>query len=141
MFLKNEIARPRISFEQQLASTLQINESVKLDCEGESFIQLIIGLKLNWFAKLVNLIYKVRDYRKIRLLGFNCVIYRKIKEKPIVMRDLIRWFQDREKLSFFEARNLMMHYTGGLMQRGLIVAEVPPDPEEDGDGAPQAGSK
>jgi len=134
MFLP-ENKKPKISFEQQMASTLRINENIKLDCEGESFIQLIVGLKLNWFAKLVNILYKVRDYRKIRLLGFHCTIYRKIKEGPILMRDMVRWFQDLEKLSFFEARNLLMNYTGSMMQRGLIVIEVP-KLEEDEDGNP-----
>lgn len=122
-----------ISFERQMQSVIRINENAKPDMEGDNYIRLKIGLKLGRMAKLVNLLYKVRDYRKYLLTDFNCELYRMIREKPRTVRELIQWLGDREKLSFFEARSLTLDYVANMMRRALIVAEIPPeeDPAED----------
>ncbi len=116
-----------ITFDQQMRSIIRINENARVDMEGDSYIRLKIGLKLSKTAKFVGTFYKVRDYKKYLLTDFNCTLYRLIKEKPIVVRDLIQWLIDREKLSFFEARNLILDYVANLMRRALIVVEVPQD--------------
>ena len=116
-----------ISFERQMNATIRINDAAVLDTEGADYIQLKIKLRHGFFAKLINLIWKMRDYKKHLLTGFNCELYRLIKAEPIRMRDLIQWFIDREKLSFFEARSLMMQYIGNMMQRALIAVELPPE--------------
>ena len=127
-------AKP-LSFERQMQAVIRINEGAVVDKEGADYIQLKISLRLKWYMKLVNLIYKVRDYRKHLLTGFNCEFYRLIKAEPIRMRDLIQWLIDKEKLSFFEARSLTMQYVGNMMQRALIAVELPPEeePAEDGE--------
>lgn len=119
-----------ISFERQINATIRINDAAVLDTEGADYIQLKIKLRHGFFAKLINLIWKMRDYKKHLLTGFNCELYRLIKAEPIRMRDLIQWFIDREKLSFFEARSLMMQYIGNMMQRALIAVELPPEEAE-----------
>lgn len=119
-----------ISFERQMNATIRINDAAVLDTEGADYIQLKIKLRHGFFAKLINLIWKMRDYKKHLLTGFNCELYRLIKAEPIRMRDLIQWFIDREKLSFFEARTLMMQYIGNMMQRALIAVELPPEEAE-----------
>lgn len=119
-----------ISFERQMDATIRINDAAVLDTEGADYIQLKIKLRHGFFAKLINLIWKMRDYKKHLLTGFNCELYRLIKAEPIHMRDLIQWFIDREKLSFFEARSLMMQYIGNMMQRALIAVELPPEEAE-----------
>lgn len=119
-----------ISFERQMNATIRINDAAILDTEGADYIQLKIKLRHGFFAKLINLIWKMRDYKKHLLTGFNCELYRLIKAEPIRMRDLIQWFIDREKLSFFEARTLMMQYIGNMMQRALIAVELPPEEAE-----------
>lgn len=116
-----------ISFERQMNALIRINSNAALDKEGENFIQLKIQLRLKWYMKAFSIIYKVRDYKKHLLTGFNCELYRLIQAEPIRMRDLIQWFIDREKLSFFEARTLMMQYIGNMMQRALIAVELPPE--------------
>lgn len=119
-----------ISFERQMNATIRINDAAVFDTEGADYIQLKIKLRHGFFAKLINLIWKMRDYKKHLLTGFNCELYRLIKAEPIRMRDLIQWFIDREKLSFFEARTLMMQYIGNMMQRALIAVELPPEEAE-----------
>lgn len=119
-----------ISFERQMNATIRINDAAVLDTEGADYIQLKIKLRHGFFAKLINLIWKMRDYKKHLLTGFNCELYRLIKAEPIRMRDLIQWFIDREKLSFFEARTLIMQYIGNMMQRALIAVELPPEEAE-----------
>lgn len=127
-----------ISFERQMKAVLRINDAAVPDREDVNYIQLKIGLKLGFWAKLLNVIYKVRDYRKYLLTDFNCTLYRFIKEKTPTMRELIQWMMDREKLSFFEARNLLLDYVGNLLGSALVVAEIPPEEpvEEDEDGHP-----
>ena len=120
-----------ISLERQMNATIRINDAAVLDTEGADYIQLKIKLRHGFFAKIVNVIWKMRDYKKHLLTGFNCELYRLIKAEPILMRDLIQWFIDREKLSFFEARTLMMQYIGNMMQRALIAVELPPEEPED----------
>ena len=119
-----------ISFERQMNATIRINDAAVLDTEGADYIQLKIKLRHGFFAKIINMIWKMRDYKKHLLTGFNCELYRLIKAEPIRMRDLIQWFIDREKLSFFEARTLMMQYIGNMMQRALIAVELPPEEAE-----------
>lgn len=119
-----------ISFERQMDATIRINDAAVLDTEGADYIQLKIKLRHGFFAKIINMIWKMRDYKKHLLTGFNCELYRLIKAEPIRMRDLIQWFIDREKLSFFEARTLMMQYVGNMMQRALIAVELPPEAAE-----------
>ena len=119
-----------ISLERQMNATIRINDAAVLDTEGADYIQLKIKLRHGFFAKIINMIWKMRDYKKHLLTGFNCELYRLIKAEPIRMRDLIQWFIDREKLSFFEARSLMMQYVGNMMQRALIAVELPPEEAE-----------
>ncbi|MBR1999787.1 MAG: hypothetical protein IJ992_04655 [Lentisphaeria bacterium] len=121
-----------ISFERQMNSLVRINDAAILDEEGADYIKLKIKLTHSWFAKVIGFLYRLRDYKKHLLTGFNYELYSLIKSEPIRMRDLIQWFIDREKLSFFEARTLMMQYVGNMMQRALIVVELPPEePEEE----------
>ncbi len=128
---KTKAPRRTITFDQQMRSVVRINEAVTVDAEGDTFIRLKIGLRLSRTAKLVGLIYKVRDYKKYLLTDFNCTLYRLIQAKPITVRALIRWLADREKLTFFEARNLVLDYVANLMRRALVVVEVPKAEEEE----------
>ncbi len=127
MSKKSKMPQKVITFDQQMRSIIRINENAQVDMEGDGYIRLKVGLKLSKTAKFVGMFYKVRDYKKYLLTDFNCTLYRLIKEKPIVVRDLIQWLIDREKLSFFEARNLILDYVANLMRRALIVVEVPQD--------------
>ncbi len=121
----SKVPQRTITFDQQMRSVIRINENAQIDTEGETFVRLKIGLKLSRTAKFVGIFYKVRDYKKYLLTDFNCTLYRLIRQKPIVVRDLIQWLADREKLSFFEARNLTLDYVANLMRRALVVVEVP----------------
>ncbi len=127
---------PQITFEQQMQSVVRINESVILEQEGDNYLKLKIKLKLGWFAKFMNILYKVRDYRRYLLTDFNRTLYLLIREKPRTVRELVIWLADREKLSFLEARSLILQFAAVQIQRALIVVEVPPPPEEDEDGHP-----
>ena len=119
-----------ISFERQMNAIIRVNDAAIPDGEGADYIKLKIKLTHSWFAKVIGLLYKLRDYKKHLITGFNYELYCLIKSEPIRMRDLIQWFIDREKLSFFEARTLMMQYVGNMMQRALIAVELPPEEPE-----------
>ncbi len=121
-----------ISFERQMNAVIHLNENAIVTEETDTYIKIKINLKLSFFAKLINLIYKVRDYKIYLLTDFNFRFYHLIKEKPRTVKELIVWLADLEKLSFLEARSLILDFVGNQMRRAIMVAEVPP-PEEDED--------
>ena len=86
-----------------------------------------IGAQL---AKLYSKVFPIRDYRKYILSDFSLKIFRMIREKPRRLIELIRYLQDTEKLSFFEARALILQFVGDLMRRGIAVVELP-SPRDD----------
>lgn len=122
---KKENSAVQLTFEQQLSGLVCANENAGIDAEGEHFIRLKVQLKLGLTARIIQHLFPVRNYRKYLLTGFSCTLYRMIREKPVRVRELIRYLADREKLSFFEARNLVLSYVGLLMRRGLAAVELP----------------
>lgn len=138
---KDKKKKPQITFDQQMNAVVRINESAILEQEGDNYLKMKINLKLGWFAKCMNILYKVRDYKRYLLTDFNRTLYLLIKEKPRTVRELISWLADREKLSFLEARTLILQFTAVQIQRALVVVEVPPPPEEDEDGHPVTTQK
>lgn len=116
-----------ISFERQMEALVCLNHKVDVDMEGDHYIRLKVHLKLSASAKFFRFFSKVRDYRKYLLTDFNYTLYCVLREKPMRIKDLVRWLADREKLSFYESRTIVLQYVGLLMRRGLAAVELPPE--------------
>ncbi len=114
-----------LSFEGQLASRVMVNAGAEVVSEDINYIQMKVKLQLGAVARFLKKFVYVRDYRKYLLTDFNCLFFRHIREKSYTVLELIYWLADREKLSFFEARALVLQYVGDLMKRGLVVVEIP----------------
>ena len=63
-----------ISFERQMNSLVRINDAAILDEEGADYIKLKIKLTHSWFAKVIGFLYRLRDYKKHLLTGFNAAL-------------------------------------------------------------------
>ena len=116
---------PTVNFYEQLESVVLYNRKACVEAEGEDYVRLKISLQLKGFAKLYSKVFPIRDYRKYILSDFSLKIFRMIREKPRRLIELIRYLQDTEKLSFFEARALILQFVGNLMRRGIAVVELP----------------
>lgn len=128
----NKKQMPQISFHDQLESRVIFNQKVVLEEETSTYVRLKISLQLTGFAKLYSKVFPIRNYHKYILSDFSLELFRLIREKPYRLIDLIYYLRDLEKLSFFEARALILQYVGNLMRRGIVVVELPqPDPDED----------
>lgn len=123
---------PQISFHDQLESRVIFNQSITVEEETQTYIRLRIQLQLTGFTKLYAKIFPIRNYHKYILSDFSLELFRIIREKPYRLIDLIYYLRDLEKLSFFEARVLILQYVGDLMRRGIVVVELPSadDPDE-----------
>lgn len=115
----------KLTFTDQLESLIFCNRKAIVEMEGTDFIRLKVDLQLTGMTRILAKFFPVRNYRRYLLTDFSYRIYKIISENPIKVIDLIYDLQDLEKLSFFEARNLILQYIGNLMRRGLIAVEVP----------------
>lgn len=117
-----------IDFETQLHSIPVRNHNINITrSEKDPDILIVqVALRYNGLLKLAKRVFKLRDIRRFELGGLSRVLYEKLDGK-IHVEDLILWLQKEEKLTFFEARALMVQYLSDLMRRGLVV--VIPDIE------------
>lgn len=115
-------------FETQLNSIPIRNHNVEIiSSEKDPDIMIVqVTLKYSGPLKLAKQFLKLKNFRRFELGGLSRVLYEKLDGK-INVEDLILWIQDEEKLTFFEARALMVQYLSDLMRRGLVV--VIPDTE------------
>lgn len=114
-----------LDFADQLESFVIFNSDAVIEEEGPDWIRVRIRLILKGFSKFMSHFFKVRDYRKYVLTGYNFILFNKIRQNKITVRELIHFLADREKLSFLEARAFILSFAALLMQRGIIAVEVP----------------
>lgn len=112
-----------LTFEEQLEAVPLCNTKAVVEKDTESYIIIRVELKYSGFAGLMTKLFNPRKSKAYQLYGLGMVIYRQIAEEQVKIRDLIYWLRDNYKLSFFESRNLILQFTGDLMQKGLIVVE------------------
>jgi len=112
-----------LTFDEQLESFAVFNKKAVVVNSEDSEMIIEIQLKYEGTKKLMAKVLKPRDSKKIQLTGLALVVYRKLIDEKYNIRDLVYWLQDKYKLSFFEARNLIVQFTGELMKKGIIVIE------------------
>lgn len=119
----NPESEPKLTYEEQLKSILVPNANAVVHQDGADFIDLKIHLRYeNWILPFVRL-FHAREFKIYRLSGLGLEIYRMIRTQPRSVLELVYYLRDTQKLSFFEARNLILQYTGKLIRNGLIAAE------------------
>lgn len=115
--------KPEMTYEEQLQCMIVLNTKAVVVSSSEDFIDIRIDLKYSPFLMPVAKYFGARESKICRISGFGCEIYRLIAKGPIKVIDLVYYLRDTQKLSFFEARNLILQYTGMLMRNGIIAVE------------------
>lgn len=115
----------RFTFADQLDSIVCYNKSALIEKQTDDYIKIRVQLKLTATAKFFSKISRVRDHKIYVLSGFSFELMKQIMSKPIRLNDLITYLRDTQKLSFFEARALVLDFVAMLMRRGIVAVEVP----------------
>jgi len=112
-----------LTFEEQLEAIAVFNNKAEIVKNEDSEMLIEIKLKYEGAKKALAKVLKPRETKKIQLTGLALLVFRKLVEEKYNIRNLVYWLQDTYKLSFFEARNLIVQFTGELMKKGIIVIE------------------
>lgn len=127
-----------LDFHTQLRCIPVRNSSVTVSSPDHDPDGLIVEVRLTYrgLLSLAPALFKTKRTRRYHLTGLSRELYEKLDGKR-TLEDLIDELSAEEKLTFLEARALLVHYLKDLMQRGLVViaSEAPA-----GKGAVQAGS-
>ncbi len=123
--------KPDMDFSKQLESLVIFNKEAQVDAEGPDWVRMKVKLVLNKASLFMARFTTVRDYRRYVLSGYSYTLFQKVRQNPVTVRELIYFLADKEKLSFFESRALIVSFVGMLMKRGLCVVRLPaPDAED-----------
>lgn len=109
-----------LSFFEQLEAVPIRNAGARVVSDHTDCITLSVALKYPVLIRPVLALLSARRARTFELRGLGLRIYRRLDGK-VAVRDLITDLRNTHKLSFFEARGLVVHSLGVLMQNGLIV--------------------
>jgi len=113
-----------LTFEEQLDAYAVANEKAEIEKETPELIQVRIELDYKKTLKPLVFWLKPRTHKSYQIYGLGLEVYRKITTGHMKIRDLIYWLRDTYKLSFYEARNLILQFTGDLLRNGIIVIEA-----------------
>lgn len=117
---------PQLTFETQLQSVPVRNERVRITRPEDNAGALIVEVDLSYrgIVGLLSRLFHPRKSKKFQLEGLAREIYERIDGR----RSLEQFIDDLmagHKLTFFEARALIVQYLKILMERGLIVIAAP----------------
>jgi hypothetical protein len=104
---------------QQLAAVPLRNHRVR---EAEDARGLVVTVDLSYpgLMKPLAKALKMRRSRDFRLDGVGLAVYRRL-DGSATIEQLSDWLAGEHRLSFHEARTLLMWYLQTLMERGLVV--------------------
>jgi hypothetical protein len=111
-----------LDFQTQLHCVPVRNTSVTVSSSGRAPEGLIVEVRLKYrgLLALAPAIFKSRRVRRYHLTGVSRELYDKL-DGHRTLEDLIVELSTEEKLTFLEARALLVRYLEDLMQRGLVV--------------------
>jgi hypothetical protein len=109
----------RPSIAQQLAAVPVRNARVRAT-EDARGLTVTVDLLYPGLLKPLARALKMRKQRSYRLDGIGLAVYKRIDGKT-TLETLVDWLADQQRLSFHEARTLLMQYLQTLMEKGLVV--------------------
>ncbi|MBN8218127.1 MAG: PqqD family protein [Spirochaetes bacterium] len=122
---KAEEPLPRsFDFAKQLAAVPVANLKARAIPDGEPGLTLAIDLNYPAWIRPITRLLGLRGEKKYRLEGLGLELYRFLDGKRNI-GDLIEKLMEDHRLSFLEARGLVIQYLGLLMKRGLVAVGVP----------------
>ncbi len=120
---KKKKREQEFDFLKQLHSVPVKNTKVETAESGDGYRILILKLEYTGLIKVFARVFKARNEKKYRLEGLGLQLYDMLDGKKNI-ENLIDMMIEKYKLSFFEARALIIQYLHTLIKRGLVVIAV-----------------
>ena len=113
---------PHLDFETQLHCVPVRNQGVTIVTPEYNPGVLIVEVRLRYtgLLSLAARFFKTKRMRRYELAGLARSLYEKLDGIRSIV-DLVNELAIEDKLTFFEARALLIQYLKDLMQRGLAV--------------------
>jgi hypothetical protein len=105
--------------EQQLAAVPVRNEHVRA-AEDARGLTVTVDLRYPGLIKPLVRALKMRRQRSYHLDGLGLAVYQRV-DGEATLEQLVDWLAEAQRLSFHEARTLLMQYLQTLMEKGLVV--------------------
>jgi Coenzyme PQQ synthesis protein D (PqqD) len=116
---KSDLARGP-SFTEQLEATPIKNEKAAASPTGTDCVRISVPVVYpSWLGPVARAL-RLRGQRSYELEGVGRAVYDRVDGETSV-EHLVDWLAAEHRLSFHEARVLIMKYLQMLMERGLIV--------------------
>lgn len=120
---KHPLRQPE-AFTTQLSATPVRNAAVKVTAESDAdHLVVAVDLKYTGSSKLFAGLLKTKKQKQYELEGLGLELYNRF-DGNCAVEELIDELIERYKLTFFEARALVLTYLRMLTDRGLIVMAV-----------------
>lgn len=117
--------KPQLDFEVQLATIPIRNERVRsLPGRVPHARTIELDVRHSRVRGVLARLLKLKTTKKYELAGLSLDLYDSLDGQKSV-EDLVDALMARYKLSFFEARALLLQFLRDLMRRGLVVVAVP----------------
>ena len=113
-----------LTYDEQLNAFAVANKKAVIEKETEDYILIKIKLEYSNITQPLVKWLKPRTHKTYQLFGLGLEVYREITRNQVRIRNLVYWLRDTYKLSFYEARNLIIQYTGDLIRHGIIIIEA-----------------
>jgi len=115
--------QPRFTPEQVLLSRPLRNTALKTERVEDGGLRIIIERRREWWVKALSVLLPIPKRRPIELDPLGTEVW-ELCDGDHTLRDMIRVFQERHKLSRAEAEWSLRTYLRDLGKRGLVVIAV-----------------
>ncbi len=115
---------PRFAPEQVLLSRPVRNTSLQTEAGEDGSLRIIIERRREWWVKVLSVLLPIPKRRPIELDPLGREVW-ELCDGEHTLREMVRIFQQRHKLSRAEAEWSLRTYLHDLAKRRLVVIAVP----------------
>ena len=114
----------RQGMEEQLAARPVANEAIRAEPAADGGLDLFVPLRHRGWSRLVKRLLPLSDERRVTLDRFGAEFFG-LCDGERTLEAIVGLYMERWRLSFFEARALVVGYLRDLMRRGLVILLAP----------------
>jgi hypothetical protein len=115
--------RPRLSPEQVLQSRPVRNSRLKVERLEDGSLRLIVPRRTEWWAKVLAVVFPIPRERRLELDAAGAEVW-DLCNGEHTLRQMIKAFQDRHKLTRSEAEWSLRTYLRDLGKRNLVFFAI-----------------
>ncbi len=116
--------RPRFTPEQVLVARPIRNDSLTTEATGEGGLRIVIERRREWWVRILSVFLPIPKRRPIELDALGREVW-ELCDGEHTLREMIKEFEERHKLSRAEAEWSLRTYLRDLAKRGLVAIAVP----------------